>query len=68
MIYAALVVGGPLDGQRLSHGSQSYSREDLPPYQFGPIYLDHNNELNLWTPVGQSRLETLRKLLEGYKP
>ncbi|TDW21046.1 hypothetical protein EV128_12215 [Rhizobium azibense] len=90
MIYAALVVGGPLDGQRLAHGSQSY-RYVIPTetpnlfyntaanriedvhvsylgYVYGPVYIDHNNEINLWTPVGQSRLDTLRKLTEGYKP
>jgi len=91
MIYEALVVGGPLNGQRLACRSQSYEQviqtetpllfyntaankiESEPAfdrfyYSFGPIYLDHNNELNVWTPKGQSRLETLRKLLEHYKP
>jgi hypothetical protein len=67
MIYGALVVGGPLNGQRLAHTSQTVLT-DGEHYSFGPIYLDHNNELNVWTPAGQSRLETLRKLLEHYKP
>lgn len=91
MIYAALVVGGPLNGQRLAHSSQRYKQPilketpdlfcrpsgnkfeetttvDTFEYDFGPIYIDHNNELNLWTPRGQSRLETLKLLLEHYRP
>ncbi|MBY5863240.1 hypothetical protein [Rhizobium leguminosarum] len=91
MIYDGLVVGGPLNGQRLAHGSQScrvpilsettdlfYNtagnriEETVPynifEYDFGPIYIDHNNELNLWTSRGQSRLATLKLLVEGYHP
>jgi hypothetical protein len=90
MIYAALVVGGPLDGQRFAHGSQQFKCpvqsetpslfyntagnriEEYAPivdtvvYQFGPVYIDNTKDLNLWTPAGQTRLETLHRLIEGY--
>lgn len=88
MIYAAPVVGGPLDGQKLARTEQWYdallpdeptvfvkNRGDgarLVPariaYEFVPIYMDSNNEINVWKPVGQTRLVTLKKLLQGYKP
>lgn len=63
MIYAAPVVGGPLDGQKLARNEQYHDG-----YEFVPIYMDSNNEINVWKPVGQTRLVTLKKLLQGYKP
>jgi len=66
MMYAGLVVGGPLNGERIAQRAQQYSHDGFL-YQFGPIYLDHNNEVNVWTPVGQTRLDTLKLLVEGYR-
>ena len=75
--YTGKCVGGPVDGTRIVHDSPSKllsnkrSHEgrliDPVEHQFTVIDKDYP-EIGIWTPKGQTRLETLLLLANNYKP
>ncbi|NTI22402.1 hypothetical protein G6M87_11085 [Rhizobium rhizogenes] len=89
MIYAGLVIGGHLNGQRVVCETQAFDVPIIsdPPtlfvemnastepvidrcrYEWKPIYISAQGEqLTVWAPKDATRLDTLKLLLEGYKP
>jgi hypothetical protein len=65
-----LCVGGPLDGQHLSilHGNRFVASSDLSTEYRQESFRTPEGEISIWVPAGQSQLETMAKLVQGYAP
>lgn len=65
-----LCVGGPLDGRHTAilHGSGFLVAGDVAAEYKQETFATPDGEISVWVPRGQSLMETMNKLVQGYIP